>query len=48
MAGCAMRVLALAYRKLDVFPPAWNEDEVESELVLLPPLWTALLRYIAV
>ncbi|TFG09350.1 cation-translocating P-type ATPase, partial [Candidatus Thorarchaeota archaeon] len=35
MAGCAMRVLALAYRKLDGVPPAWNEDEVESELVFV-------------
>jgi len=35
MAGCAMRVLALAYKKLDSRTSEWDEDEVESELVFL-------------
>ncbi|MBN2228656.1 MAG: cation-translocating P-type ATPase [Candidatus Thorarchaeota archaeon] len=35
MAGCAMRVLALAYRKLDSKSTDWNEEEVESNLVFL-------------
>jgi Ca2+-transporting ATPase len=35
IASCAMRVLALAYRKLESTTENWNEDEVESELVFL-------------
>jgi Ca2+-transporting ATPase len=35
MAGCAMRVLALAYKKLDSNDEEWNEEEVESELTFL-------------
>ncbi|MFW9794585.1 MAG: cation-translocating P-type ATPase, partial [Candidatus Thorarchaeota archaeon] len=35
MAGCAMRILALALKKLDSNSEDWNEEEVESDLVLL-------------
>ncbi len=35
MAGCAMRVLALAFKKLDSNDKEWNEEEVESELTFL-------------
>jgi Ca2+-transporting ATPase len=35
MAGCAMRVLALAMKKLESNTEDWNEDEVESNLVFL-------------
>jgi Ca2+-transporting ATPase len=35
IASCAMRVLALAYRKLQSASDEWKEDEVESELVFL-------------
>ncbi|MFW9975707.1 MAG: cation-translocating P-type ATPase [Candidatus Thorarchaeota archaeon] len=35
MAGCAMRVLALAFRRLDLNDKEWNEEEVESELIFL-------------
>jgi Ca2+-transporting ATPase len=35
MAGCAMRVLALAYKKLDSNAEEWSEEEVESELTFL-------------
>ncbi|MFW9834329.1 MAG: cation-translocating P-type ATPase [Candidatus Thorarchaeota archaeon] len=35
MAGCAMRVLALAYRRLDVDKEEWSEEEVESDLIFL-------------
>ncbi len=35
MASRAMRVLALAYRKLDVVPSEWDADEVESDLVFV-------------
>ncbi|MFX1578749.1 MAG: cation-translocating P-type ATPase [Promethearchaeota archaeon] len=35
MAGCAMRVLALAFRKLDSDKKDWEEEEVESDLVFL-------------
>lgn len=35
MAGCAMRVLAIAYKKLAPDSSDWVEDEVESNLVFL-------------
>jgi len=35
MASCAMRVIALAYRKLDETSGNWNESEVENNLVFL-------------
>lgn len=35
MAGCAMRVLALAYRKLDSFDEGMSADDVERDLVFL-------------
>ncbi|MFW9982950.1 MAG: cation-translocating P-type ATPase [Candidatus Thorarchaeota archaeon] len=35
MASCAMRVLALAFRKLDANTGEWTEGEVESSLVFL-------------
>ncbi|TFF95142.1 cation-translocating P-type ATPase [Candidatus Thorarchaeota archaeon] len=35
MASCAMRVLALAYRRLESVPAQWDENEVESKLVFL-------------
>ncbi|TFG28078.1 cation-translocating P-type ATPase [Candidatus Thorarchaeota archaeon] len=35
MASCAMRVLALAYKKLDSESNNWKADEVESDLVFL-------------
>lgn len=35
MAGCAMRVLALAYRRLEPTSGEWNDDDVESNFVFL-------------
>lgn len=35
MAGCAMRVLALAFKTLELRTEEWNEKEVESNLVFL-------------
>ncbi|TFG34867.1 cation-translocating P-type ATPase [Candidatus Thorarchaeota archaeon] len=35
MASCAMRVLALAFKKIDSIPDEWKEEEVERELVFL-------------
>ncbi len=35
LAGCAMRVLALAFKKPDSTDEEWNEEEVESDLTFL-------------
>jgi Ca2+-transporting ATPase len=35
MAGCAMRVLALAFKRIERVPEEFDEDEVESDLVFL-------------
>jgi Ca2+-transporting ATPase len=35
MAGCAMRVLALSYRKLPGYTDEWSDDQVESDLVFI-------------
>ncbi len=35
MAGCAMRVLALAYKKLKDHSGEWDEEEVENNLVFI-------------
>jgi Ca2+-transporting ATPase len=35
IAGCAMRVLALSYRKLDGYSKEWDVDEIESNLVFI-------------
>ncbi len=35
MASCAMRVLAIAYKKLDSISDEWDEEKVECDLVFL-------------
>jgi Ca2+-transporting ATPase len=35
MAACAMRVLALAFKRIETVPEEFDEDEIESDLVFL-------------